>query len=164
VRGGQRHLLSLASKVNQAIAKFPNATPPAAMHQQKRGYPARSRTATYVEPSVWRYAMTLWRRSMTSRRRLYESSIRYVLRLTRRCRPRSPAIRLMFARIRHSCGCQVLRSGSGGGPDGLRPQQLKDLTNASAGDAGRRLLTRFTEFANLCLTGRVQQRFQHHQL
>ena len=45
--------------------------------------------------------------------------------------------------------------GSAGGPDGLRPQHLKDLTSASAGDAGRRLLTRLTEFANLCLTGRV---------
>ena len=45
--------------------------------------------------------------------------------------------------------------GSAGGPDGMRPQHLKDLTNASAGEAGRRLLTRLTEFTNLCLTGRV---------
>jgi hypothetical protein len=45
--------------------------------------------------------------------------------------------------------------GSAGGPDGLRPQHLKDMTGASAGDAGRRLLALLTEFANLCLTGRV---------
>ena len=45
--------------------------------------------------------------------------------------------------------------GSAGGPDGLRPQHLKDLTSASAGDAGHRLLRQLTEFANLCLTGRV---------
>ena len=45
--------------------------------------------------------------------------------------------------------------GSAGGPDGLRPQHLKDLISASAGDAGVRLLTRLTEFSNLCLTGHV---------
>ena len=46
-------------------------------------------------------------------------------------------------------------SGSAGGPDGLRPQHLKDLTCASTGDAGRRLLTLLTQFTNLCLAGRV---------
>jgi hypothetical protein len=45
--------------------------------------------------------------------------------------------------------------GSAGGPDGLRPQHLKDLNSASAGDAGQRLLYRLTDFTNLCLTGRV---------
>jgi hypothetical protein len=45
--------------------------------------------------------------------------------------------------------------GSAGGPDGLRPQHLKDLSSASAGDAGHRLLMRMTEFANLSLTRRV---------
>jgi hypothetical protein len=45
--------------------------------------------------------------------------------------------------------------GSAGGPEGLRPQHLKDLTSASAGDAGQRLLFSLLEFANLCLTGRV---------
>jgi len=50
---------------------------------------------------------------------------------------------------------QSFAPGSAGGPDGLRPQHLKDLTSMSAGDAGHRLLTRLTEFTNLCLTGRV---------
>jgi len=45
--------------------------------------------------------------------------------------------------------------GSAGGNDGLRPQHLKDMTSASAGDAGQRLLGRLTEFTNLCLAGRV---------
>ena len=45
--------------------------------------------------------------------------------------------------------------GSAGGPDGLRPQHLKDLTSASTGDAGQRLLARLTEFTNLCLSGHV---------
>jgi hypothetical protein len=37
----------------------------------------------------------------------------------------------------------------------LAQNRKQDFTNASAGNAGRRLLIRFTEFANLCLTGRV---------
>ena len=45
--------------------------------------------------------------------------------------------------------------GSAAGPDGLRPQHLKDLTSASAGDAGRRLLASLTNFTNMCLRGRV---------
>ena len=45
--------------------------------------------------------------------------------------------------------------GSAGGPDGLRPQHLKDLTSESAGDAGHRLVTRLTEFTNMCLKGHV---------
>ena len=45
--------------------------------------------------------------------------------------------------------------GSAGGPGGLRPQHLKDLTSASMGDAGLRLLARLTEFTNLCLSGYV---------
>jgi len=44
--------------------------------------------------------------------------------------------------------------GSAGGNDGLRPQHLKDLTSASAGDAGQRLLCRLTDFY-LCLAGHV---------
>jgi hypothetical protein len=102
--------------------------------------------------------MTLWRRSMTSQRRQCESSIWYVLRLTRGCRHGRLAIRLdvhwnpTFLRL-SSPSFRV--SGSAGGPDGLRPQHVKDLMNASAGDAGRRLLTRLTEFASLCLTGRI---------
>ena len=47
-----------------------------------------------------------------------------------------------------------------GGPDGLRPQHLKDLTCASTGDAGRRLLTLLTQFTNLCLAGRVPAEIQ----
>lgn len=50
--------------------------------------------------------------------------------------------------------------GSAGGPDGLRPQHIKDLTSASAGDAGQRLLGRLTDFANLCLAGRVPAAIQ----
>jgi len=46
-------------------------------------------------------------------------------------------------------------AGSAGGIDGLRPQHLKDLTSVHTGDAGRRLVSRLTEFANLCFAGEV---------
>ena len=46
-------------------------------------------------------------------------------------------------------------AGSAGGIDGMRPQHLKDLTSVHTGDAGQRLISRLTEFANLCLAGDV---------
>jgi hypothetical protein len=42
-----------------------------------------------------------------------------------------------------------------GGLDGLRPQHLKDMVGASAGEAGQRLLGHLTEIINLCLACRV---------
>ena len=44
-------------------------------------------------------------------------------------------------------------NGSAGGPDGLRPQHLKDLTGSSAGDGGPTLLATLTAFVNLVLLG-----------
>ena len=46
-------------------------------------------------------------------------------------------------------------AGSAGGLDGLRPQHLKDMTSPMTGDAGQQLVMSLTEFANLCLAGRV---------
>lgn len=46
-------------------------------------------------------------------------------------------------------------AGSAGGLDGLRPQHLKDMTSPYTGLAGERLVTTLTEFANMCLAGRV---------
>ena len=46
-------------------------------------------------------------------------------------------------------------NGSAGGPDGLRPQHLLDLTSASAGIGGQRLLHALTAFTNLILTGDI---------
>ena len=44
-------------------------------------------------------------------------------------------------------------NGSAGGPDGLRPQHLLDLTSASAGMGRQRLLRVLTAFTNLLLAG-----------
>jgi len=46
-------------------------------------------------------------------------------------------------------------AGSAGGVDGMRPQHLKDLINVNTGDAGQRLVSRLTEFANICLAGKI---------
>jgi len=46
-------------------------------------------------------------------------------------------------------------AGSAGGLDGLSPQHLKDMIGGQTGFMGQRLLTLLTEFANICLCGRV---------
>ena len=46
-------------------------------------------------------------------------------------------------------------NGSAGGPDGLHPQHLKDLTGASAMGGGKELLRALTAFVNHILQGKV---------
>ena len=46
-------------------------------------------------------------------------------------------------------------NGSAGGPDGLRPQHLKDLTGASAQSGGPVLLSALTSLVNLILQGKI---------
>ena len=46
-------------------------------------------------------------------------------------------------------------NGSAGGPDGLRPQHLRDLTGPSANEGGHRLITALTSFTKLVLEGRT---------
>ena len=48
-------------------------------------------------------------------------------------------------------------NGSGGGPDGLLPQHLKDLTGPSAGDGGVLLLKALTALVTLVLEGRTPE-------
>ena len=55
---------------------------------------------------------------------------------------------------------QAVRSfpnGSAGGPDGLRPQHLRDLTGLSAGVGGPLLLRALTRFTNLILAGKTPE-------
>ena len=51
-------------------------------------------------------------------------------------------------------------SGSVGGPDGLLPQHLKDLTSNSAGFGGKMLLEALTSFTNLVLSGNTPVEMQ----
>ena len=55
---------------------------------------------------------------------------------------------------------QAVRSfpnGSAGGPDGLRPQHLRNLTGPSAGVGGPLLLRALTRFTNLILAGKTPE-------
>ena len=58
--------------------------------------------------------------------------------------------------VRERAVAEAIRSfprGSAGGPDGLKPQHLLDLTSSSAGLEGERLLRALTAFTNLILSG-----------
>ena len=51
--------------------------------------------------------------------------------------------------------------GSSGGPDGLRPQHLKDMTGSSAAGGGQMLLQSLTSFINFILAGEVTHPVRH---
>ena len=56
--------------------------------------------------------------------------------------------------------CHAIQSfprGSAGGPDGIRPQHLSDLTSASAERGSRELLSPLTSFCNLVVSGLTPQ-------
>ena len=165
-RGGQRHLKSLASKVNAAVTCFPASSAP--VKQQK---PVKSRQSSDVNLAA----------RVSSK--LEDGDIRGAIRLAASDDTLAPFddVTAEALRFKHPSraasdsppptpnndSCLTLQQadilaaiksfmpGSAGGLDGLRPQHLKDLTSTSAGDAGQRLLCRLTEFINLCLTGRV---------
>ena len=48
-------------------------------------------------------------------------------------------------------------NGSAGGPDGLRPQHLKDLISVSAERGGRDFLSVLTNFTNIVVSGEIPQ-------
>ena len=51
--------------------------------------------------------------------------------------------------------------GSAGGPDGLHPQHLKDMTGPSAGTGGLSLIEALTSFINLTLQGKTPAAVHH---
>ena len=72
------------------------------------------------------------------------------------CFPSVPEMSEAFALITEkevAMGIKSFPSGSAGGPDGLRPQHLKDLTGESAERGGRELLIALTSFINHILQG-----------
>ena len=65
----------------------------------------------------------------------------------------APAIQVSEEEIAHAISS--FPNGSSGGPDGLRPQHLKDLISTSAERGGRELLRALTSFVNLVLDGKT---------
>ena len=164
-RGGERHRATLASKVNTAIAGFP--TVPPRVQQQKPFKSGSSsdnlakRVASKLADGDVRGAIRLAASDDTMAP--FDDVTAEALRTKHPSRaasdvpPPTPSTDNCLS-LQESDILAAIKSfmpGSAGGCDGLRPQHLKDLTSASAGDAGQRLLTQLTEFTNLCLTGRV---------
>ena len=176
-RGGKRFLSSLATKVNQAIASFPAVSysaPLTATQSRKQSSTRRSscnelaaRVSSKLEEGDIRGAIRLAASEDTiapfddvTAEALRE---KHPVRAPSDCLPTPPSkeeesIQLTDTDIRSTI--KSFAPGSAGGPDGLRPQHLKDLTTASAGEAGQRLLVQLTKFTNLCLLGRVPVEIQ----
>jgi hypothetical protein len=58
-------------------------------------------------------------------------------------------------------GLRSFKKGAAGGPDGLRPQHLLDMTGQALGETGNRLLETLVDFFNLCvLPGKVNVKTQ----
>ena len=164
-RGGQRHRSSLASKVIAAITSFPVASTPVQSQKPTKFRPSSNNLASRVSSKLQdgdiRGAIRLAASDDTMAP--FDDVTATALRSKHPARavsdisPPTPKIDTCLS-LREADIITAIKSfvpGSAGGPDGLRPQHLKDLTSASAGDAGRRLLARLTEFTNLCLTGHV---------
>ena len=165
-RGGRQHKGTLATKVNAAIASFPSALPTVQPKPKSKFRPSTdnlaARVSAKLEDGDVRGAIRLVASddTMAPFDDITAASLqaKHPPRAVSKTPPPTPSADLPCLCLQEPDIMSAIRSfvpGSAGGPDGLRPQHLKDLTSASAGDAGRRLLTQLTEFANICLIGRV---------
>jgi hypothetical protein len=176
-RGGKRHATSLTSKINKAVAEFPSSITftghPAVMQRKPSNQRTPSdnlaaRVSSKLEDGDVRGAIRL--AASDDVIAPFDDITATVLR--DKHPPRATDIEPTTSPPLCTDQCLLLQDsdvaaairsfapGSAGGPDGLRPQHLKDLTSASAGDAGLRLLSAVTEFSNLCLRGRVPVEIQ----
>ena len=74
------------------------------------------------------------------------------------CIPQPPEVPTQMFAASEEDIFQAIRpfpSGSSGGPDGLRPQHLRDLTSAIAERGGKELIQTLTSFTNHILNGNV---------
>ena len=75
------------------------------------------------------------------------------------CIPQPPEVHVQTFAATEEDNIRAIRSfpsGSSGGPDGLRPQHLRDLTSASAERGGKELIQALTSFTNQNVTLSVQ--------
>ena len=168
-RGGKRHISSLASKVNKALDAYLSTTQsPQPVHQ------SNTRRASTTDNIAARISEKLDDGDVRGAIRLAASddtmaphdehilaALRLKLRIVSSERPVLPAIRddsnapLTVKERDIAEAIKSFPAGSAGGIDGLRPQHLKDMTTADTGETGQRLVSRLTEFANVCLGGNV---------
>jgi Reverse transcriptase (RNA-dependent DNA polymerase) len=176
-RGGRRHVSSLATKVNKALDMYTSAHQPnmtSLRHSDKK----RSRRADAEANIAARVTEKLEDGDVRGAIRLASSDDTMAphdqhtlgeLRLKHppRCHTLDDNHLPRTQDNHHSCQPLVVQesdvieavksfpAGSAGGVDGMRPQHLKDLINVNTGDAGQRLVSRLTEFANICLAGKI---------
>ena len=172
-RGGKRHHQSLTTKVNNTLNAYPNISPRIQSIQQpirrRVGivYKFASRISEKLEDGDVRGAIRL--AASDDAMAPHDEKTLIALRLKHPPRRVAPS---EFPTICHNTlnslpppllvqerdikdAIKSFPAGSAGGVDGMRPQHLKDLTSVYTGDAGLRLVSRLTEFANLCLAGDI---------
>ena len=165
-RGGHRR--SLAGEVNQLISEEtdpPSPTRPGKQGSRPAHYPLNSlaaRVSCKLEEGDFRGAVRLIC-SEDSIAELDEVTLAALRSKHPPPHPNScippvpeefaPAIQVSEEEIAHAISS--FPNGSSGGPDGLRPQHLKDLISTSAERGGRELLRALTSFGNLVLDGKT---------
>jgi hypothetical protein len=172
-RGGKRHHSSLASKINAAIDAYPSvvrkpapATASRAARKQTGVNNIAARVSEKLEEGDVQGAIRLAASECTMAPHNNET----VEALRLKHPPRATSLigsspppssdhesssPLVLGQVDIVEAIKSFPSGSAGGLDGIRPQHLKDLAAAQTGEAGQRMLSQLTDFANLCLAGRV---------
>ena len=172
-RGGKRHLSSLAAKVNKALDAYlsttydlPQQTQQFKLQRKSTTNNMTARISEKLEDGDVRGAIRL--ASSDDTIAPHDEGTLAALRLKHPPRriisgdgslfiSNENNIHLPLSVVERDIvdSIKSFPAGSAGGIDGLRPQHLKDLTNAQSGEAGQRLISRLTDFANVCLSGNV---------
>jgi len=172
-RGGKHHQSNLTSKVNTALNAYPDR-PVSCSSQLNKQFSKRSATTTdniasriseKLEEGDVRGAIRIAASEDTLARSDEKSLISLKLKHPLRKPASSDALPspdsdnntppLIVQELSIIDAIKSFPAGSSGGIDGLRPQHLKDMISIQNGDAGEKLVTRLTEFSNLCLSGKV---------
>ena len=173
-RGGRRHLSSLAAKVNKALDAYLISTTQIlqpVLHVRKSGPSTTDNIAARISEKLNDGDVRGVIRLAASDDLMapHDENTLAALRLKHPQRRTISSEDPPFSALRvHSNASLIVKEGetllkqssrsqlgSAGGIDGMRPQHIKDMTTADTGETGMRLISRLTEFANVCLAGNV---------
>jgi hypothetical protein len=168
-RGGRRHSSKLAGKRNSIISDYPaniedvSHLQPPQQHRRNGHSSLAERVSAKLEDGDVRGAIRLASSEDTFAQHAnntYEQ-LRLLHPQRHHCDYAPPSPSASVNNILQLCeadiiaGIKSFHAGSANGLDGLRPQHLKDLIGGRTGAAVDRLVSRLTEFANICLLGRI---------
>ena len=179
-RGGRRHSSSLASKVNKAIKDFTSGnclqlnSLQSKPRESFKEFNLASRVSSKIEEGDIRGAVRIASSSETlapfndvtvaalhqlhpSRNYLFDQDNPLTSRTSTDTisNPDHSSLPLKVSPSDIVVAIKSFPAGSSCGLDGLKPQHLKDMTGQSSGDVGQRLLSKLSEFTNLCLSGDI---------